>query len=327
MSVMDQIKSRAKANKKRIVLAEGMDERVVRAAAEATKISLADIVLLGDPDAIAKFGVDLTGVTIVNPLTSKKAVDYAEGLYELRKAKGMTLEKAREMVKNELYFGTMMIKMEDADGMVAGAVNSTPDVLRPALQIIKARKGLSVVSSCFVIEIPDKSYGHEGAFIYSDCGVNPNPDANQLATIAASAAESARLLIGMDPRIAMLSFSTKGSAQHELVDKMQEATRLAKEQFPDLVIDGELQVDAALVPEVQKQKAPGSPLGGRANVLIFPDLQAGNIAYKLTQRLAHGIAIGPIIQGLARPVNDLSRGCNVEDIVCGIAITSVQAQA
>lgn len=326
MSLMEHIKRKAAANKKRIVLAEGSEERTLAAAEQILQEGICDLVLLGDEGAIKNSGRKLTGATIIDPKTSGDLASYANTLYELRKEKGMTPEKALELMKDELYFGTMMIHLKAADGMVAGAIHSTGDVLRPPLQIIKTAKGIPVVSSCFVMEFANTNLGDNGLMIFGDCAVNPNPTAEQLAAIAISSAQNAKAIAGLDPRVAMLSFSTKGSAKHELVDKVVEATRIAKENAPELLIDGELQADAALVASVGQLKSPGSPVAGNANVLIFPDLQAANIGYKLVQRLAGAEAIGPIIQGLRRPVNDLSRGCSIEDIVSVTAITAVQAQ-
>ena len=330
MSVIEQIKAKAKSNKKFILLPEGTEERSIQAAALITEEGIAKVALMGDEleiaDKAAALGVNLNGVEIINPVTSAKFKDFSEKFYEMRKAKGVTPEKAEETMKNPLFFAAMMIKLDLADGMVAGAISTTGDTLRPGLQIIKMAKGISVVSSCFIMEIPDRSYGDNGVMIFGDCAVNPNPTAEQLAAIAVSSADTGKALCGIEPRVAMLSFSTKGSAKHELVDKVKEATDLVKELSPDLMVDGELQADAALVEKVGQLKSPGSPVAGKANVLIFPDLQAGNIGYKLVQRLAGAEAIGPICQGFAKPINDLSRGCSIDDIVSVVAITAVQAQ-
>ncbi|WP_075810147.1 phosphate acetyltransferase, partial [Clostridium perfringens] len=272
-------------------------------------------------------GVNLEGVNIVDPETSDKLDSYINEFYELRKAKGMTVEKAGKIVRDPLYFGTMMVKMGDADGMVSGAVHTTGDLLRPGLQIIKTAPGVSVVSSFFIMMVPGSQYGEGGMLLFSDCAVNPNPNADQLAAIAIATADTAKNLCKMDPKVAMLSFSTMGSADHDLVTKVRVATEKAKELRPDLDIDGELQLDAAIVGKVASQKAPNSKVAGNANVLVFPDLQAGNIGYKLVQRFANAEAIGPVCQGFAKPINDLSRGCSSDDIVNVVAITAVQAQA
>lgn len=326
--LMDRIISKANQLHKHIVLGEGEEIRVIHAAELINKMGMAQITLLGDKSKIlAQAEPDsLLGVNIVNPLDSVYSEKYAQLLYDLRKDKGVSLETAREMVKDNLYFGCLMIKAGDADGMVAGATHATSDVLRPALQIIKAKKGLKTVSSFFLISLPEGfSYGQDGVMIFSDCGVMPDPTADQLVDIAISAAESARKIADIkDPKVAMLSFSTKGSASHPLVDKVVSATNKLKNLKLDFDVDGELQLDAALVPNVAKIKAPGSSVAGYANVLIFPDLQSGNIGYKMAQRLGNAEAIGPICQGLASPVNDLSRGCNVTDIVGAVAITALQ---
>lgn len=329
MALIDKIKAKAKANVKHIVLPEGEESRNVQAAVKIVEQGIATLTLLGDPAKVREVaaGASLEGLEIIDPRTSDKCEEYAATLYELRKAKGMTPEQAAELVKDPMYYGVMMVKMGDADGLVSGAIHSTGDMLRPALQIIKSKPGIKTVSSCFLMECPNKAYGDDGVMVFADCAVNIDPDAEQLASIALGAADSARALAGIEPRVAMLSFSTKGSAKHDLVTKVQEATRIAKELDPSLMLDGELQLDAAIVESVGQLKAPGSPVAGKANVLVFPGLEAGNIGYKLVQRLAGAEAIGPIIQGLAKPVSDLSRGCSVDDIVSVVAITAVKAQA
>ncbi len=331
MTVVEKIKQKAKSNIKRIVLAEGTEQRTLKAASIVATEKIADVYLVGNEQEIKKAAkensVNLDGVNIVDPSVNNKTNEYANKLYELRKQKGMTEESALDLCRNNtLYFATMMVKMGDADGMVAGAINSTGNVLRPALQILKTAPGIKVVSSCMIMETNATEYGDNGALVFGDCAVMPNPTAEELAAIAVSTANSAKQMLGVQPKVAMLSFSTKGSAKHENVDKVVEATRIAKEIAPDLIIDGELQADAALVDSVGKLKSPGSDVAGQANVLVFPDLQAANIGYKLVQRLGKATATGPILQGLAAPVNDLSRGCSVEDIVNVIAITSVIAQ-
>lgn len=332
MSVIDKIKAKARQNVKHIVLAEGSEPRTVQAASQIVSQGVAKVTLLGNLEEIAavakQTGTDLTGVSQIDPKTSEKSEAYANLLYELRKAKGMTPEEAKELVTgNTLYYGAVMVKSCDADGMVAGAINSTGNVLRPALQIIKTAPGISVVSGAFIMEVPDHSYGEDGVLIFGDCAVIPDPTVDELAAIAIASAQTGKQLTGMEPKVAMLSFSTKGSAKHDDVTKVQQATAKVHELAPDLVCDGELQADAALVESVGALKAPGSTVAGHANVLIFPDLQAGNIGYKLVQRFAGATAVGPIVQGLAKPVNDLSRGCSVEDIVSVVAITAVKAQA
>ena len=330
MSLMDGIKAKAKSCKKNILLPEGPEERTVQAAAIIVKEGIADVTLLGNEQEIKasaeKLGVSLDGVSIVDPATSPDLADYTEKFYQMRKEKGVTPEKAAATMKNPLFFAAMMVKEGVGDGMVAGALCTTGDTLRPGLQIVKMAKGISVVSSCFVMEVPNKAYGDNGILLFADCAVNPNPTSEQLAAIAISTAATGKALCGIDPRVAMLSFSTKGSAKHELVDKVSNATALVKEMAPDLNVDGDLQADAALVEKVGQLKSPGSPVAGKANILVFPDLQAGNIGYKLVQRLAGAEAIGPVCQGFAKPINDLSRGCSVDDIVSVVAITAVQAQ-
>lgn len=330
MSVMDKITEKAKSDPKYILLPEGAEERTVQAAELITKQGIAKVALLGRKDEIEaaaqKLSVSLDGVGIIDPLTSPDLPAFIEKFYEMRKDKGVTFEKAAETMKDTLFFAAMMIKVGKADGMVAGAINTTGNTLRPALQIIKTAPGISTVSSCFIMEVPNKALGTDGVLLFGDCAINPEPTAEQLAAIAVASANTARALAGIEPAVAMLSFSTKGSAKHELVDKVQQATALAKQLAPNLNLDGEMQLDAAIVPKVAALKAPGSPVAGKANVLIFPDLQSGNIGYKLVQRFAGAEAIGPVSQGFAAPVNDLSRGCSVQDIVSVVAITAVQAQ-
>lgn len=330
MSVVSKIHDRAKADVQHIVLPEGEEPRTIRAAEMIIQQGIAKLTLVGDEQVIAdkarELGVSLEGVAIENPKTSPKRAAYAEMFYELRKNKGMTPEKADAQMQDPVYFGTMMLKMDEVDGLVSGAIHSTGDTLRPSLQIIKTAPGVKVVSSFFLMEKEGSPYGEDGVMLYADSGLNIDPTAEEVAAIAISTAHSAQELAGITPKVAMLSFSTKGSAKHPMVDKMQEATLLAQQMAPDMLIDGELQGDAALVESVGKLKSPGSPVAGHANVLIFPDLQAGNIAYKLTERLGGFTALGPLCQGMAKPVNDLSRGCSAEDIVSVVAITAVQAQ-
>lgn len=331
MDLLQQIVARAKSNKQRIVLPEATEERTLKAADQVLADDIADIILIGNPEEInnlaAGWGLQNIGkATIIDPLNNPKSEEYAALLAELRKKKGMTIEQARELVKNPLYLGCMIIKTEGADGQISGALSTTGDTLRPALQIIKCAPGITCVSGGMLLISKEKQYGEDGVLVVGDVAVTPMPDANQLAQIAVCTAQTAKSVAGFaDPRVAMLSFSTKGSAKHEVVDKVVEATRLAHELDPELKVDGELQADAALVPSVGAKKAPGSDIAGKANVLVFPCLEVGNIAYKLVQRLGDAIAIGPILQGIARPVNDLSRGCSVEDIYYMVAITACQA--
>jgi phosphate acetyltransferase len=329
MSFIDVMKQKAKLSKKKIVLPEGTDLRVLTAASVAAAEGLAEIILVGSKEDILKAAgnIDLSQVTIIDVEAAEKREEYAQGFYELRKSKGLTIEEARETLKDPVYFGNMMIKHNDADGLVSGAIHSTADTLRPALQIIKTAPGTSLVSSFFIMVIPDCEYGEDGVFLFSDCGLNEDPNAEQLSEIAISSAHTMQNLLGVTPIVAMLSYSTYGSANSVLTQKVVQATALAKQKAPTLLIDGEMQVDAALVASTAKLKAPNSTVAGKANVLIFPDLNAGNIGYKLVERLAKAQAYGPVTQGLAKPINDLSRGCKAEDIIGVIAMTAVQAQA
>ena len=328
MSFIDDIKVRARKNIKTIVLPEAEDRRVLEAAATTLKEGNAKIVLLGDPADIAKLGegLDLSAATIINPKTADKLQAYIDKLVELREKKGMTPELALQSLTTDYTtFAVMMVKMGDADGVVSGACHSTANTLRPCLQILKTAPGVKSASAFFLMIVPNCEYGENGVFVFADCGLNQNPDPEQLAEIAAQSAKSFEMLTGKSARVAMLSHSSKGSAKHDDVTKVVEATRIAKETYPDIMLDGELQLDAAIVPSVGASKAPDSPVAGKANVLVFPDLDAGNIGYKLVQRLAKAEAYGPVMQGIAAPVNDLSRGCFAEDIVGVIAITAVQA--
>lgn len=329
MGFIDEIKAKAKLNKQTIVLPETEDKRTYEAAEVVLKEGTANLILVGSNEEVLKNGAgfDLTGAKIIDPATNKKTAEYINLFVELRKAKGMTEEKAKELLlTNYLYYAVMMVKAGDADGMVSGACHSTADTLRPSLQILKTKPGTKLVSSFFVMVVPDCDMGEQGTFIFSDCGLEQNPDAEKLAAIAISSAESFKLLVGTEPKVALLSHSSKGSAKHADVDKVTRAVTIAAELAPDLMLDGELQLDAAIVPEIGESKAPGSKVAGQANVLVFPDLDAGNIGYKLVQRLAKAEAYGPVTQGIAKPVNDLSRGCSATDIVGVVAITAVQAQ-
>ncbi len=330
MNLIEKIRRQAQLDCQRIVLPEGDEERTVMAADAIIREKLCYLTLIADPVVVEKkaqqYGLkNLDKATIVNPKDHPKKLEYTELLYEIRKSKGMTMDEAARLVEDPLYLGTLMIKAGDADGEVAGARNATGDVLRPAFQIVKTLPGISIVSGAFIMILQDRSFGEDGVIVFADGAVHPDPDEKQLAEIAVATAGTTRYILGFEPRIAMMSFSTKGSAQHPMVDKIVNATKLAKEMDPSLIIDGELQADAALIESISRSKAPDSPIQGNANVLIFPDLNVGNVAYKLVQRLAKAEAIGPVLQGMAAPINDLSRGCSVSDIVNLVAITANQA--
>jgi phosphate acetyltransferase len=330
MDLINQIKANAKKNQKRIVLPESFEERTLKAADQILSEGIAQIILIGNREELISKANNLglsniSKAIIVDPKNNPKTEDYANLLVEIRKSKGLTKEKALNLLLDPLYLASVMIKSGDADGEVAGADNATGDVLRPAFQIVKTMPGISVVSGAFLMFLEDKEYGENGLMIFADCAVHPNPTAKELAEIAISTGKTARAIAGIEPKIAMLSFSTKGSAQHEMVDKVREATEIAKQMDPSMEIDGELQADAAIVEAIALKKAPGSKIAGKANVLVFPTLETGNIAYKLVQRLAKAEAVGPILQGMAAPINDLSRGCSVSDIVNLVAITANQA--
>ena len=332
MELVEQLIARAKANRQRIVLPEGTEERTLKAANQILTDEVADLILIGNPAEIAEKAMqwglgNISKATIINPDNHPRQEEYAQLLFELRKKKGMTIEQARELVKNPLYLGCLIIKNGDADGQLAGARNTTGDVLRPALQIIKTSPGITCVSGAMLLLTIAPECGDNGVLVMGDVAVTPVPDANQLAQIAVCTARTAKAVAGIEPRVAMLSFSTKGSAKHEVVDKVVEAFNIAKEMDPTMLIDGELQADAALVPSIGASKSPGSPIAGKANVLVVPSLEVGNIGYKLVQRLGHATAVGPILQGIARPVNDLSRGCSIDDVYKMIAITANQAIA
>ncbi len=329
MSFIEDIKQRAKQDIKTIILPEAEDKRVLEAASKVIKEGFAKVILIGDKEQvendIKENNIDLTGVEIIDIKTSTRKQEYSQKLFELRQAKGMTEEEASKLIEEPIYYGMMMLKLGEADGLVSGAAHSTSNTLRPALQILKTAPNTKLVSAFFVMCVPNCEYGEHGTFVYGDSGLVENPNSDELSEIAISSAKSFKNLVGAEPKVAMLSYSTYGSAKSELTEKVIEATKLVKEKNPDLIVDGELQVDAAIIPEVSKSKAPGSIVEGNANVLIFPDLNAGNIGYKLTQRLAKAEAYGPLCQGIAKPVNDLSRGCSADDIAGVVAITAVQA--
>jgi len=330
MKLSQLIREKAKKNPKIIVLPEGEEPRMIKAAETIINEGFASLILLGREENIKskarELGIDLANkIKIINPKDSEKLKEYAESYYQIRKNKGVSLDEAYQLLENPLYFGALMVYHDDADGLVAGSINATGDVFRPALQTIKTAPGINIVSSSFLMVVPDCPYGEKGIIVFADCALNPEPNAEQLADVAIASAATGKALVGFEPKVAMLSFSTKGSAKHPLVDKVTEATKIAKEKKPELLIDGELQADAALIPSIGERKAPNSKIAGKANVLIFPDLNSGNIAYKLIERLAKAEAIGPVSQGMRKPVNDLSRGCSAEDIVNVVAITVLQA--
>ena len=330
MSFLDKIKERARADKKTIILPESMDSRIYEAAEKILKEDLANIIIIGTPEEVEanSKGYNIEGATIIDPFTYEKTEEYLNLFVELRKSKGLTYEEAKKTALGDyMYYACLMVKAGDADGVVSGACHSTANTLRPSLQIIKTKPGVKLVSAFFLMIVPDCEFGADGTFVFADSGLEQNPDSEKLATIAACSAESFELLVQEEAMVAMLSHSTMGSAKHADVDKVVEATRICKEQNPNLKVDGELQLDAAIVPSVGMSKAPDSPVAGKANVLVFPDLDAGNIGYKLVQRLAKAEAYGPVTQGIAMPINDLSRGCSADDIVGVVAITCVQAQA
>ena len=331
MSFIEGLKNKAKQSIKTIILTESEDKRVLKAAQKVKEEGFAKIILIGneeDANKLAKENnIDISGIPVIKPETSEKYDEYVNAFYELRKAKGMTIDKAKEMLKDNMYFGTMMVKQGDADGLVSGACHSTANTLRPALQILKTAPGTKLVSAFFLMVVPDCEYGENGIFVFGDSGLVENPTPEELSEIAISSSNSFKQLTGKEPKVAMLSYSTYGSAHSELTEKVIEGTKLLKEKMPDLICDGELQLDAAIIPEIAASKAPGSPVQGQANTLIFPNLDAGNIGYKLVQRLAKAEAYGPLCQGIAKPVNDLSRGCNSDDIVGVVAITAVQANS
>ena len=318
---LDRMKETAKSDVKTIVLPEGEDQRTIDAAQKIVAEGIAKVIILGDPEQI-----NVPGATVVDPATDERHEAYAQKFAELRARKGVTIEEARKQMNDATYFATMMVKMGDADGLVSGACHSTANTLRPALQILRTAPGAKLVSGFFIMDVPNCEFGYNGTFAFADCGLNQDPDSESLAAIANDTANTFRSLVGAEPKVAFLSHSTKGSAKHALVDKVVNAVEIAHQQYPDLVCDGELQLDAAIVPSVAASKAPGSPVAGQANVLIFPNLDGGNIGYKLVQRLAKAEAYGPMLQGIAKPVNDLSRGCSWEDIVGVVALTAVQAQ-